>query len=278
MLQLAYLLFPGRGSINMPIMSSLSGITGPEQIITNGLLLNLDAGNPSSYSGTGTAWNDLSGNGRNFSLFNSSYYSFSSSNKGSIGFTRTMPPTTEIGGYADYTGSGALSAGTYLYNNHTTEIWAKINNKNPTLYDATEVVGALFVYSGYHAMFYYDNSLLTYNIWSGTSTTQSTPSLTIGTSGTDIIEGQWFHAVAVRSGNNLSSYINGNLKGTNIINTSGGVGGTTSTIRIGMGNPSNQNYSWHIDANVSVSRMYNIALSASEVSQNFNALRGRYGI
>ena len=32
---------------------------------TSGLLLNLDAGNPASYSGSGSTWNDISGNGRN---------------------------------------------------------------------------------------------------------------------------------------------------------------------------------------------------------------------
>jgi hypothetical protein len=37
-------------------------------IITNGLVLNLDAGNPASYSGSGTTWTDLSGNGNNGTL------------------------------------------------------------------------------------------------------------------------------------------------------------------------------------------------------------------
>jgi hypothetical protein len=246
------------------------------KIVTDGLVLNLDAGQQNSYPGSGTTWTDLSGNGRNFSLFNSSYYSYSSSNGGSIGFTRTMPPTAETGGYAEHTGSGALAVGRYLYNDHTTEIWAKINDVNPTAHNVTEAQSALFVYRGYHAMFYYSASELIYSIWSGTSGQGVTPPLTLGTSGTDIIQGQWFHAVAVRSGNNLSSYINGNLKGTNIINTSGGSGSTTNTIRMGMANPSNEGYSWHMNANVSAAKMYNRALSAAEVLQNYNALKSRF--
>ena len=248
------------------------------KIVTDGLVLCLDAANPKSYPGSGTTWTDLSGNGRNFTLFNSSYYSFSSANGGSIGFTRTLPPTGETGGYAEHTGSGALSVATYLYNNHTTEIWAKINNRNPTNYDATETNSALFVYPGWHSMFYYSSTVLVYSIWNGTTGPVSSPSLTLGTSGTDIIQGQWFHAVAVRSGNNLSSYINGNLKGTNVINTSNGSGNVTNTIRMGMANPSNSTFSWHADANVSAARMYNKALKASEIQQNFNATRSRYGI
>lgn len=44
---------------------TLSGATIRDtvsSIITTGLQLYLDAGNASSYSGSGTAWNDLSGN------------------------------------------------------------------------------------------------------------------------------------------------------------------------------------------------------------------------
>jgi hypothetical protein len=36
------------------------------KIITDGLMVYLDAANTKSYAGSGTAWNDLSGNGRNF--------------------------------------------------------------------------------------------------------------------------------------------------------------------------------------------------------------------
>jgi hypothetical protein len=38
------------------------------QIVTNGLVLNLDAGDPQSYKGSGTVWSDLSGNGNNFTI------------------------------------------------------------------------------------------------------------------------------------------------------------------------------------------------------------------
>lgn len=45
-------------------MSSHAGPT----IVTSGLILDLDVANPKSYPGTGTAWNDLSGNGNHFTL------------------------------------------------------------------------------------------------------------------------------------------------------------------------------------------------------------------
>jgi hypothetical protein len=254
----------------------MSAAAGPD-IIQDGLILYLDAGNRDSYPGSGSTWNDLSNNARNFILFNPSYYSFDSTNSGSIRFARTMPPTGETGGYAEHTGSGALAVATYLYNNHTTEVWARINNINATLYNANETQSALFVYRGYHSMFYYGSTSLNYIIWNGApGSTQTSPSLSVGISGTDIIQSQWFHVVAVRSGNSLSSYINGGLKGTNTINTSNGSGAVTNTIRIAMASPSNEDFSWHADANVSAIKMYNRALTPQEVLQNYNATKGRF--
>jgi hypothetical protein len=64
---------------------------GPK-IVTNGLVLSLDAADRNSYSGTGTAWNDLSGNGNNGSFVNSP--TFSGSNGGSLNFNGSSNYTT----------------------------------------------------------------------------------------------------------------------------------------------------------------------------------------
>ena len=53
-------------------------------IVTNGLVLNLDAGNVVSYPGTGTTWTDLSGNGNNGTLVNGT--SYSSESGGTLAF------------------------------------------------------------------------------------------------------------------------------------------------------------------------------------------------
>ncbi len=244
-------------------------------IATNSTSIIVDDVSVVPTSSSSTSWLDLSGNGRNFSLVNPSYYSFNSSNGGYIDFNRNMPPSPEAGGYATHDGSGALSVSTYLYNNHTTEILARIDNPAPTNYDETEAISALFVYRGYHAMFRFNASGLYYGIWNSTSNEVYSPDLAYGR---HINVGQWFHAVAVRDGNNLSSYCNGILIGTNVVNTSGGSGQTTNTIRFGMANPTAEGYSWHADASVAAAKMYNRALTAAEIQQNFNAIRGRFGI
>ena len=59
----------------------MSSIGGPN-IIEDGLVLYLDAANTKSYIGSGTTWNDLSGNGNNGTLINGP--TFSSENSGTI--------------------------------------------------------------------------------------------------------------------------------------------------------------------------------------------------
>lgn len=49
------------------------GKTKTSSIVTSGLVLNLDAGNPSSYPGSGTVWYDLSGNGYNYNIVATAY-------------------------------------------------------------------------------------------------------------------------------------------------------------------------------------------------------------
>jgi hypothetical protein len=68
-------------------MSTVSG--GQGNIVTNGLVLNLDAANPRSYEPpfNGTVWNDLSGNGNNGTLVNGPV--FSGSNGGFLRFDGT---------------------------------------------------------------------------------------------------------------------------------------------------------------------------------------------
>jgi len=56
------------------------------KIVTNGLVLCLDAGNPKSYPGSGSSWVDVTGNGYNATLINSPTYD---SNVGFISFNGT---------------------------------------------------------------------------------------------------------------------------------------------------------------------------------------------
>jgi len=88
------------------------------RIITDGLVLCLDAGNPKSYPGSGTTWTDLSGNGNNGTLTNGPTYN--SGNLGSLVFD----------GVNDYVNLGDLD----LPAPFTLSIWFKGNTTQSQQY------------------------------------------------------------------------------------------------------------------------------------------------
>ena len=77
----------------MPVIlggnTSISLSSFPQGIETDNLVLYLDAGNPTSYPGTGNIWFDISGSSNNSTLVNSP--TFSSANQGSFLFYSLTP-------------------------------------------------------------------------------------------------------------------------------------------------------------------------------------------
>ena len=88
-------------------------------IVTSGLVLNLDANNVSSYSGTGTTWTDLSGQNNNGTLINGVGYS--SVNGGALVFDG-------VNDYVNVASNPRISNTDFTY-----DFWFKVNS-NPNLY------------------------------------------------------------------------------------------------------------------------------------------------
>jgi hypothetical protein len=181
--------------------------------------------------------------------------------------------TVVTGGFAQFTGTGNLTATNFFYNDHTMEIFARINNYAASGINANEGSNALFVYQGYHAGFQYDaGNGLFYGLWGASPIVApiwaypSSP--TVGT---------WFHAVATRSGTTTTIYLNGEQVASSSYAINGNPG-ISDFIKIGAGNPGTGPYASYTKMNASIARLYNTALTAAEVKQNFNAFRGRGGI
>jgi hypothetical protein len=85
-------------------------------------------------------------------------------------------------------------------------------------------------------------------------------------------DGSWHHITGTNDGSTSKLYIDGvfNSKATE----SGGIISVYPNITLGLW----QNGGRYLNGNISTTQIYNRALSAAEVSQNFNALRPRYGI
>lgn len=198
--------------------------------------------------------------------------------------TTTSIPTKDGSG-ATLVASGDLAVNKFQYQNHTWEVWFKINEINPGFYGNNQFEGysTLALYQGYHSGFIYTSSSLQYVIWNGISTSPVCASWTLGTSGSQINEGQWHQLVVVRSANTFTTYVNGAPLGTG--STQNGLSntgiGTTNNLKLGKAFDVAANtgtYVYYSRNSIGNMKMYNRALSELEIEQNFAALRGRYGI
>jgi hypothetical protein len=219
---------------------------GPS-IVTSGLVLALDAADRNSYPGSGTTWTDLSGNGNTGTLTNGPTYS--SSNSGSIVFDGA-DDYVEISGNSSNTPSEmTLFCFVYPKNTRPEEIIATQNNGN-----------------GYRFM------TRTYVGNTGTTWGFAPSSATEYSSSTVLSNNVWYSLAITYTSSSLLGYLNGTLNwsvSSPIALVHGG------NIRLGDGIGGAQ---VHLQANLSSFMMYNRALTAAEISQNFNALRGRFGI
>jgi hypothetical protein len=193
--------------------------------------------------------------------------------------SRAMTAAYKIGGNMNVTASGSLASNTYLYNDHTTEVWARINDRTAASYDGYEGESILVTYAGYHTMFLYGASYLRYYIYDNTGPTAKwTTDLSLGTSATDIIQGQWFNVSVTKSGSTFKTYLNGVLKKTDTI-TSTAFSGVSNALRLGAAGDGNTGaFYFYAKNNMGCLKMYNTALSAEEIKQNYNALKGRFGL
>ena len=212
-------------------------------IVTTNLVLNLDAGNPSSYSGTGVNWFDISGNSNNGTLTNGP--TFNSANGGSIVFDGTN----------DYVIHSSLDLGTVC----SWGVWVNyVRAANSS--EAFVVLGANLP-NRYNL--YYD--FPTKNFYVGTGDVFRILQYNAG-----LNANTWYNIVHTRNGNTVTVYINGVnigiMTGTSIL---------PSLFRT-IGSQGTNSYF----SNIRVSGVcyYNKALSVQEVLQNYNALKNRFGL
>lgn len=258
------------------------GLGHSPKIVTTNLLLNVDATNIKSYSNSSNTAIVNTIDATKLSIFNNTWISFTGS---ALTFTRAAntSPNPKIGGTAFISANGALLSQNFLYNDHTWEVWVKIDDRTPGAYDVTEGFSGITAYRGYHAGFTYTASTITYQIWDSVGPTGKTAaSWTLGTSGTQIIEGQWTQIAVTKSSNTYTAFVNGVQSGTGSTTAANVFNGVSNTLCIGGINysttPGLSSYCGYPKNTFSNMKMYNRALSADEIKQNFNALRGRFGI
>jgi hypothetical protein len=218
-------------------------------VVIDSLQFYVDAGQVSSYPGTGTTWYDISGNSRNLTMDSLSYNS-------------------NNGGYIIFDGSHtADSVATYsinFSNGFTVESVAK--------FSGSEYEG-LFSFNSP-----YDGDYINLQAQSGTNVRWEVEGGgTSFTSSNSLTSSTWYHFTCVYEGdsNNTSGtariYINGVENGTASLsaNRTGQI--QTSNFKLGE-------HDGYLTGNIALSRMYNKVLTPIEVLQNFNATKNRFGL
>ena len=217
-------------------------------IVKSGLVLYLDAANSRSYPGTGTTWNDLSGNNNNGTLINGPTYD--GTNGGSLVFNGSN-------NNIDCGNSTSLNVGNII----TLNAWfytGSVSSYQPIAAKNTGDPDFGWEFA---------NSSSSFRLTFRPSSTQ----VNLNLAGILSIN-TWYMGTMTYDNLTAKLYLNGVLRGET---STGGPVTLNSTGSLFIGRRIAGN---HYNGKISNVSIYNRVLTASEVLQNFNATKGRYGL
>jgi hypothetical protein len=221
-----------------------------DTIVHQGLVLNIDAANPYSYGGAGTTVYDTSNTALSWTATNVTYnsdpikyFSFNGSNSSLVSSTSTAYDSQTI----------------------TMECWCYPNSLNQ--------LGFLFekgAVNSQYSMFFSTTNTFYFRTIGGTINNQD---LTFTTT-TYLTVSAWNHIVCTYNGSSKVIYVNG----TQIASVA--ASGTLQTGQTNqyIGKYGNAGDNYPFNGRIAESRVYNIALTAAQVLQNYNATRTKYGL
>ena len=237
-------------------------------IVTDNLILMLDAANPRSYPGSGTAWKDLSGNGNNGTLVNSPTYS--NTNLGGITFNGTSQYVTTP---LVQTSVTAYTISVWFLTSSNTQSMTMVGDRGSGAGVSVVVgIGGALGYGGNSGNLFVCVNSDSYIVPIYTPAAYN--------------DAKWHNVVGVfnqPSGtitySSLTLYVDGQLatttNGTSLGSTSSPITGLGGTI---IGISSAAAPGTYYTGLMSAVLIYNAALTAAQVAQNFETYRGRYGV
>jgi hypothetical protein len=249
------------------VISAPPSLTAGGEVVKNGQVLNLDAGNRASLTAndgaatTSITWNDLSGGKKNGSTSNT------------VNSTVCNAPTysTDFGGMLDFTAAGSTCYNTpYLGSQFTTgstiEAWFKMGTA--TLSNGFQVISQQYNSAGEQiSLVIGDLDRNNGNIYVGFyDGAWRFPPV-----GFVPVQNQWNHVVGTYNGETLTTYLNGAPLGILAYKTPGGLV-NTKPLLIGK----RWDSTYYFTGSIGEVRAYTRGLSAAEVLQNYNATKYRY--
>jgi hypothetical protein len=221
---------------------------GPS-IATSGLTLYLDAANIKSYPGSGTTWFDLSGNKNNLTLQNTGSISYNASGYFSTGAT----------GYFSSASSTNTPTGNSPY---CIGVWARQTGTWGASSNGFISIGGFGVSSGSNALRTLNNTAGQFHhYWWNNDLSVSSSSATLG---------NWFMVLAQFNGTTRSVWVN-NVQVASDTPTGHNV--TSSALQVSLTHTGE-----YQQGDIASAFIYNTALTPTQIAQNYNALRRRYGI
>lgn len=217
------------------------GVAYNPKIVTDGLVLLLDAANSKSYPGTGNTWFDLSASKKNDTLNGATY------SNGTINFDGISNSS-----YAYLTGVpnfSAITISAWYYSNISTS--SALISHLPFILHFRGAGFYLRANDGTDSGYLGWNPLPVGNVW-------------------NMLTGTW-------DGATMKLYLNG-VKQANELSFAGGANKLLrNNEAVTIGGYFNSSQPW-TNGKLSTVNIYNRALSDLEIKQNFNAMRGRYGV
>ena len=227
------------------------------RIVTDGLVLCLDAGNTKSYPGSGTTWTDMSGNESHGQLNNGVGYN--GSNGGALSFDGVNDIVETQTLSTQFLNTG-LTLSIVLFYDY------KTSNDNVISWGN----------AAFNGTFYSWELRLR-----GLSVAEFSPGIGPGGTGAPLRlsydppidwNGRIVCIDVTYVANGLATMYENGVSRATIDYTGVGTSDVTHTVRIGRGTDT------YFPGNIYNVKLYNRALTASEIQQNFNATRSRYGI
>lgn len=213
--------------------------------VTDSLVLDLDSGNTTSYPRTGTTWYDRSGKGNHATLTNNPTYLFE--NGGVISFDGT-----------DDTANIGSTAGFNITNEMSVFAWVKLDSNSGW----KGIFGGAV--SGFVHFQLYNGGINVYVY--GPNTPYANPDgVTIGTN-------VWNHIGFTFGNNTLKVYLNGEQLPTTVTGNGANIS-SNSDVRVGWAYATSR----LMQGKIPSVKVYNKALSSSEVLENYKATRSRFG-
>lgn len=236
------------------------GIAYNTSIVSDGLVFALDAANSRSYSGSGNTWYDLSGNNNDASIVNSPNYIIRAGGGFTVDSTGTNyfsldSKVSSINGNAGTVG-GWVNFSTAPINANYVYVSYGGNASGG---------GFILLYTGLDGI----NRGLTFQVFGGSIS----PSVDsgIGYTASSSYAGRDIHMMASWTTSEVKLYLNGELQSTVANNAAIP---SRSTLRISSENGRTRG----VNGTVYNCFIYNRALSAAEIKQNYNATKKRYGL